>query len=103
MPIYEYKCKKCNKVFEVIQSFGAPAPARCDFCGASSHYLTKLISPAQVVFKGSGFYLTDNRQAKNSALDTTPKVEPVSEPVAATTEKTETKATKTSKKKKNDS
>jgi predicted nucleic acid-binding Zn ribbon protein len=84
-------------VFEVIQSFGAPAPAHCDNCGASSQNLTKLISPSQVVFKGSGFYLTDNRGAKNSSLDTPQTTEPSSEPVAATTENKETKTTKTAK------
>lgn len=87
MPIYEYKCRKCNTIFEAIQSFGASSPTRCDACGASSQYLTRLISTSQIVFKGSGFYLTDNRQAKNSALDTSPVTKTASEPVAVTAEK----------------
>ena len=68
MPIYEYRCKKCNHIFDAIQHFGAPPPAKCERCGASSANLVKLISPAHVVFKGSGFYLTDNRGAKNGSL-----------------------------------
>lgn len=69
MPIYEYHCHKCGGVFEAWQSFGDPAPAKCELCGAATRHLAKLISAAQVVFKGSGFYLTDNSKAKNSNLN----------------------------------
>jgi|SRR3990172_4979416 len=68
MPIYEYRCRKCNHVFEAIQHFGSPPPHKCERCGAAGSNLVKLISTSQVVFKGSGFYLTDNRGAKNSSL-----------------------------------
>lgn len=70
MPIYEYHCHKCGGVFEAWQKFGDPTPAKCELCGAPGRHLAKLISGAQVVFKGSGFYLTDNKSAKNSNLKT---------------------------------
>jgi len=70
MPIYEYRCKKCGGIFEAMQRFGASPPVKCELCGASGKNLVKLISPAQVIFKGSGFYLTDHRNAINSNIDT---------------------------------
>ena len=70
MPIYEYRCNKCGKTFEVMHGFNDPGPTKCERCGAHGKgVLTRLISPAQVVFKGSGFYLTDHREAKNATLE----------------------------------
>ncbi len=91
MPIYEYHCHKCGGVFEAWQKFGDPAPSKCELCGAPGRNLAKLISGAQVVFKGSGFYLTDNKSAKNSNLKSSPEE---SKPDSKTDSKPESKTEK---------
>jgi len=59
MPIYEYECVGCSYRFERIQSFHAEPLKTCPQCGGSVH---RVIQPVGVIFKGSGFYITDNRQ-----------------------------------------
>ncbi len=59
MPIYEYKCSKCQSVFEIIQKVDAPALKKCLKCGAP---VSKIISPSALQFKGSGWYITDYAQ-----------------------------------------
>ena len=56
MPIYEYQCKKCKHRFEKIQKFSDPHVKKCPKCGAA---LELLISSSTVLFKGSGWYVTD--------------------------------------------
>ncbi len=55
MPIYEYRCKECNHVFERLVGYNAPTPD-CPECGGE---VEQLISPPAVQFKGSGWYVTD--------------------------------------------
>jgi len=59
MPIYEFKCSKCQSVFEVIQKVDAPVLKKCLNCGAP---VRKIISPSALQFKGSGWYITDYAQ-----------------------------------------
>ena len=56
MPIYEYKCPQ-GHVFELFQRMSDPPPEACEVCGASP--VTKVLYPAAIHFKGSGFYATD--------------------------------------------
>jgi putative FmdB family regulatory protein len=56
MPIYEYRCPK-GHTFERFQSMTAPAPEKCDICGASPVEI--VLYPVAVHYKGSGFYSTD--------------------------------------------
>ncbi|HEV7132830.1 MAG TPA: zinc ribbon domain-containing protein [Gaiellaceae bacterium] len=56
MPIYEYRCPE-GHLFERFQSMTAPAPERCDVCGASP--LELVLYPIAIHYKGSGFYSTD--------------------------------------------
>jgi putative FmdB family regulatory protein len=56
MPIYEYRCPK-GHTFELFQRMTDPSPGECQICGASP--VTKVLYPAAVHFKGSGFYATD--------------------------------------------
>ncbi|HGY57094.1 MAG TPA: zinc ribbon domain-containing protein [Caldithrix abyssi] len=57
MPTYEYVCNDCHKEFEEFQSITAPPLQTCPFCGGS---VTRKISAGSgLVFKGSGFYITD--------------------------------------------
>jgi putative FmdB family regulatory protein len=56
MPLYEYKCHRCSKIFEVIQKFSdAPLEAH-EECGGA---LERLISRSSLRFKGTGWYVTD--------------------------------------------
>src|SRR5712691_11382199 len=56
MPIYEYRCSE-GHVFERFQSMTAPAPEKCDVCGATPVEL--VLYPIAIHYKGSGFYSTD--------------------------------------------
>jgi putative FmdB family regulatory protein len=56
VPIYEYKCPN-GHVFELFQRFADDPAETCQVCGASP--VTKVLYPAAVHFKGSGFYTTD--------------------------------------------
>ena len=67
MPIYEYRCEKCGKVFEVLQRFSDPPVKVHEACGGE---VEKLISHSAFQLKGSGWYQTD--YAKGTA--TTPPV-----------------------------
>lgn len=58
MPIYAYECKDCGVRFERRQSFSDEPIRVCPECEGTTH---RLIQPAGVIFKGSGFYVTDNR------------------------------------------
>jgi putative FmdB family regulatory protein len=70
MPVYAYRCESCGVHFERQQSFNDPPLKRCPECNKNS--LRKVIGPVGVVFKGSGFYSTDNRSTSGLA---TPKSE----------------------------
>ncbi len=56
MPIYEYKCKKCGKEFEMFQGVADAAAKSCKFCRGPVH---KLMSLSSFHLKGSGWYATD--------------------------------------------
>ncbi|HKT35825.1 MAG TPA: FmdB family zinc ribbon protein, partial [Nitrospira sp.] len=56
MPIYEYQCDSCGYQFEVKQSIKDAALTTCERCGKS---LRRLISSPGIMFKGSGWYVTD--------------------------------------------
>ncbi len=56
MPIYEYKCTKCNQQFEVMQKMSDAPITNCSVCGGE---LKKLITNTSFVLKGSGWYVTD--------------------------------------------
>lgn len=64
MPVYEYLCDQCGERFETVQSFSAAPLTECPTCGGHVH---RVIQPVGVIFKGSGFYVTDNR-SKSSTM-----------------------------------
>ncbi|MFC1899337.1 FmdB family zinc ribbon protein [Chloroflexota bacterium] len=79
MPIYEYECGLCHHQFEQKQSFNEESLVTCPVCPGNIH---RLIQPAPVIFKGSGFYVTDSRKestADKSGGDTPSKSEPKKE------------------------
>jgi putative FmdB family regulatory protein len=101
MPLYEYQCKKCGKVFEAMQKFSDEPLKKHEKCGGK---LEKLMSAPAFHLKGSGWYVTDYGKGgvipkEPSASDS--KSESSSDSSSDTTSesKTETKAeTKTESK-----
>ncbi|MBL8887582.1 MAG: hypothetical protein JNK16_13060 [Phycisphaerales bacterium] len=60
MPTYDYKCNACGHAFDEFQSMSAPHLKKCPKCGKLK--LERLIGTgAALMFKGSGFYITDYR------------------------------------------
>ncbi len=64
MPAYDYRCTECAHEFEIVQKFSDDPLTSCPECNGQ---LRKVFSAVGVVFKGSGFYSTDNRSRKTSA------------------------------------
>lgn len=56
MPLYEYRCSRCQHVTEVIQKFSDPPLKTCSECGGR---LEQVLSAPAIKFKGSGWYVTD--------------------------------------------
>ena len=69
MPIYLYECDSCGLRFERLQRMSEDALTECPECDGHVH---RVIQPVGVIFKGSGFYITDNRQVSSPTL-TPPK------------------------------
>lgn len=60
MPTYDYECKSCQHTWEVFQSIKAAPIKKCPECGKNQ--AKRVIGPgAGILFKGSGFYITDYR------------------------------------------
>ena len=60
MPTYEYECLSCQTRFERSQRFSDPPVAECPECGGA---VRRVLYPAGIVFKGSGWYITDSRKS----------------------------------------
>ena len=58
MPTYSYQCDACGHHFEAVQRFSDDPITDCPHCGGA---VRRLIHPVGVVFKGSGWYVTDSR------------------------------------------
>ncbi|HEX5614046.1 MAG TPA: FmdB family zinc ribbon protein [Acidimicrobiia bacterium] len=63
MPTYDYRCTKCEQHIEVYQSFSEAPLTKHQECGGK---LVKVLSPAGIVLKGSGFYKNDSRDSSRS-------------------------------------
>ena len=64
MPIYTYRCENCGVQFDRRQKFSDDPLTVCPECNKKS--LRKVYLPVGIVFKGSGFYATDNRSPSGS-------------------------------------
>lgn len=65
MPTYTYQCEKCGIRFDQYQKFSEAPLKVCPECGESA--LRKVYQPVGIVFKGKGFYATDNRSPSGQA------------------------------------
>lgn len=70
MPIYEYRCNQCGHIFEVMQKVNDPPITTCTECSGPT---SKVISPAGLLFKGSGWYITDYSSTKDKAREESSK------------------------------
>jgi len=72
VPTYDYQCRSCERVIEVIHPMTSDGPATCEVCGGP---MRRILYPAGIIFKGSGFYRTDSRAAANDGDGGTTKKE----------------------------
>ena len=91
MPIYEYKCRKCGRQYDLFQHMTDPVAKTCKFCKGP---VSKLISMSTFHLKGSGWYVTDygGKKAPASEVkkDDTAKTKMAESPKPETTAKTST-------------
>ena len=64
MPLYDYECRNCGHIVEVIHGVNDPGPQACTVCGGQ---MRKLMSTPAIVFRGSGWAKKDARDAKPAA------------------------------------
>lgn len=64
MPFYEYECKNCSNRFEKLQPIASDPIKICPQCGEEQ--VRRIIQPVGVIFKGSGWYITDTRKPEAS-------------------------------------
>ncbi|GAB6276857.1 MAG: FmdB family zinc ribbon protein [Rectinema sp.] len=68
MPTYEYECRECSYTFEAFQSINDAPIKTCPLCGGE---VKRLIGGGSgVIFKGSGFYVTDSKKAQSASTGT---------------------------------
>ena len=87
MPVYTYRCQNCGVQFEKTQKFNDLPLARCPECRRGK--VTRLLQTPNIVFKGSGWYATDQRLAEGGSPSNEP---PTAKPDGQPT-KTEKKST----------
>lgn len=66
MPIYEYQCGLCRFCFEMKQGFDEDPQTICPRCQGKAR---RVFHPVPIIFKGSGFYVTDHRKGGARASD----------------------------------
>jgi len=64
MPTYAYRCNDCGHQFDAFQRFSEDPLRECPSCGG---VVRRVIQPVGVVFKGSGWYITDSRAKPDEA------------------------------------
>ena len=70
MPLYEYECKSCGRVLEIIQKFSDPALTECPQCKGP---ITKLMSLTSFQLRGTGWYATDYKKSEPTTKAAKPK------------------------------
>ena len=64
VPTYDYQCRACGTVTEVIHSMQEDGPSVCELCGGE---LRRVLFPSGIIFKGSGFYRNDSRASSSGS------------------------------------
>lgn len=89
MPIYEYECLECGIHFDKLQRFGDPQP---DACPRGHRQVQRLFSQPAIIFKGSGFYVTDHGRNSRGKSARNGRRDKGSEPTSSPEAKEETTA-----------
>jgi putative FmdB family regulatory protein len=89
VPTYVYACKDCDDRTEVIQKMSDAALTECQKCGGT---LRRVLFPPAVVYKGSGFYVTDYKNGGRSAADSSSSTPASSDAKSETKTETKTEA-----------
>ncbi len=97
MPIYEYECKKCHKMTEVMQRMSDPGPAKCPHCG--SKRIERVMSQTSFQLKGEGWYITDYSRKDKEKKGGKSKADSDSSSESKSETKSDTKADKAESKK----
>lgn len=69
VPTYDYRCRDCGHTIEVIHPMSEEGPSACEVCGGP---LRRVLFPAGIIFKGSGFYRNDSRKDSGSGSPSRP-------------------------------
>jgi putative FmdB family regulatory protein len=93
MPIYQYLCPSCKHKFELRQSFSDSCKVSCPKCKNGAR---RIFVPVPIIFKGSGFYVTDS--SKKSEVQDSPKEAPTKETTPKAVAKETSKEAKVDKK-----
>lgn len=81
MPTYEYECKKCGYRFSEFQRITAPPIRDCPKCGKRNSVQQIISGGSGLIFKGSGFYITDyKKQPPKGAAKDKPEAGPGKSP-----------------------
>ncbi|HEY5647948.1 MAG TPA: FmdB family zinc ribbon protein [Nitrospiria bacterium] len=88
MPIYEYECASCKDRTEVMQKISDAPLTRCESCGGA---LRKVLSAPGLMFKGSGWYVTDYSDKLKDPKKKDTKEGPAKKTDSSKTKKPETK------------
>jgi putative FmdB family regulatory protein len=63
VPTYDYQCRSCGVITEVVHSMLEDGPTTCERCGGQ---LRRVFHPTGIIFKGGGFYKTDSRSSSTA-------------------------------------
>jgi putative FmdB family regulatory protein len=89
MPTYGYRCGSCGHEFEIQQRITDQPLVTCPKCGGK---LSKMLYPAGIIFKGSGYYTTDYKGSGNGSAGSSNGVAPASTSEGSSESKPETKS-----------
>jgi putative FmdB family regulatory protein len=64
VPTYDYQCRSCGFITEVVHSMLDEGPTECERCGGP---LRRVIHPTGIIFRGGGFYKTDSRSSPTTS------------------------------------
>jgi putative FmdB family regulatory protein len=77
VPTYDYQCRSCGVITEVVHPMLEDGPTTCERCGGE---LRRVFHPTGIIFKGGGFYKTDSRSSSSATVASGEKA--VSQPSA---------------------
>ena len=89
MPTYGYRCGSCGHEFEIRQRITEEPLVTCPKCGGK---LSKMLYPAGIIFKGSGYYTTDYKGSGNGSAGSSNGVAPAGASEGSSESKPETKS-----------